>query len=205
MSKWQSRIFVFGGSFNPIHNDHIKLALTARDKWKFDRIIFIPNGDNYRKKSLSATPAKIRFEMVQAAIADMSQMEVSDVEVNDSVAMRTPITMRELHQENPHSQLALFRGLDALHRVHRQCFQLANMVVIAVPRKGFELSFAEMIARHSKLQQFNERIIYKDDIVCGDLSSTQIRQAVAEGQSIDDMVPSAVQDIIKREGLYSKT
>lgn len=125
---WASRIFVFGGSFNPLHNAHLQLARLARDEWGFDKVLFVPNGDNYRKKTLAHTPAKVRLEMVQAAVADEPGMETTDAEVLDSTPVRTPVTMRELAQRYPNAQLALFRGMDSLHRTHRDCFQLPNLL-----------------------------------------------------------------------------
>ena len=77
-------------------------------------MIFVPNGDPYRKRTLKGTPAETRLEMVKAAIADKPGMEVTDVEVKDTVtAVRTPITMRELYDENPDSQLAPTTHADA--------------------------------------------------------------------------------------------
>jgi len=200
--QWRSRILVFGGSFNPIHSGHLDLARFARDSWGFDRVIFVPNGDSYRKKTLAGTPARIRLEMVEAAIRDEPAMEVLDVEVRDETAVRTPITMRELSEQYPDSQLVLYRGLDALHRTHRRCFALGNLFVLVLDRKGFKGTFEQVVARHRKLEPVRERLIYMADAFVNDLSSTQVRNAVSEGNPVTGMVSPAVEKLIEKHGLY---
>lgn len=201
--EWKSRIFVFGGSFNPIHNGHLALARFALDAWGFDRVIFVPNGDNYRKKSLAGTPASIRLEMVEAAISGKTAMEALDVEVSDVTAVRTPITMKELSDRHADSQLALYRGLDSLHRTHRDCFSLPNLIVLVLDRKGFTLTFQQVLARHRKFEHVTDRIVYMGNAFLDDLCSTQVREAVAYGRSISDMVAPAVETIITQRGLYA--
>jgi nicotinate (nicotinamide) nucleotide adenylyltransferase len=199
---WASRLFVFGGSFNPIHNGHLALARFARDTWGFDRVIFVPNGDSYRKKTLAGTPAKVRLEMVQAATVGEPAMEVLDVEVNDPIAIRTPIRMQELSECHPDSQLVLYRGLDSLPRTHRKCFTLLNLFVLVLDRPGFRLPYSEVLARHRKLEPVLDRIIYLGDAFQDDRSSTQVRNAVAAGRPITALVPPAVEKIIHQRGLY---
>ncbi|MDP6545247.1 MAG: adenylyltransferase/cytidyltransferase family protein [Phycisphaerae bacterium] len=200
--RWNSRIFVFGGSFNPIHCGHLDLARFARDSWGFDRVIFVPNGDNYRKKTLAGVSAQIRLEMVQAAIEGEASMEVLDVEVYDKIPMRTAITMRELSERYSDSQLVLYRGLDALHRTHRDCFALPNLFVLVLDRKGFNRTLEQVVARHRRLEPVMERIIYLGDAFADDLSSTQVRDAMGRGNPIAGMVPRAVEELIRKHGLY---
>lgn len=200
--QWKSRIFVFGGSFNPIHNGHLELARHARDVWGFDRILFVPNGDNYRKRTLAGTPAQVRLEMVQAAVQNESQMEVLDVEVRDKRAIRTPITMRELSERFPDSQLALFRGIDSLHRTHRDCFLIPGLFVLAVDREGCDLTLENMLKKHRKLQPVTDRILHVGKAIDSDLSSTRVRASVAAGESLDAMVPPSVADAIRQRKLY---
>ncbi len=75
-----------------LSNNKYLLTDILRDEWGFDKVLFVPNGDNYRKKTLG-TPAQLRLEMVRAAIAGEGGMEVTDVEVLDSTPVRTPRTL----------------------------------------------------------------------------------------------------------------
>ena len=130
-------------------------------------------------------------------------MKVLDVEVRDKTPMRTPITMRELSEKYPDSQLALYRGLDSLHRTHRDRFTLPNLIVLALDRKGFDLSYEQVLARHRKFEHVTDRIAYVGDAFVDELSSTQVREAVANGQPIEGMVPAAVEKMIRERGLYA--
>jgi nicotinate-nucleotide adenylyltransferase len=128
---------------------------------------------------------------------------VLDVEVRDPTPVRTPITMRELSEKYPTSQLVLYRGLDSLHRAHRDCFTLPNVVVLALDRTGFDQTFQQVLARYPKFEHVMDRIVYVGSVFAADLSSTQVRDEVREGRPITGMVPETVEAIIRGRGLYA--
>lgn len=102
----------------------------------------------------------------------------------------------------PNSQLALFRGMDSLHRTHRDCFQLPNLCVVAIDRAGVDLTLEGVIASHPKLEHVADRIVHMGMPIDDSLSSTRVREAVTNGLPIDALVPPGVLEIIAREGLY---
>ena len=76
-----SKIGILGGTFNPIHNGHLLLAEQARCFYGLDQVLFIPSGCSYMKRQEEILPGKIRFQMVQLAIADNPYFCVSDMEI----------------------------------------------------------------------------------------------------------------------------
>ena len=72
-------ICVFPGTFNPIHNAHLKMAKYAIDKYNFDKIIFIPSYIPPHK-NINPQLAEHRYKMVELAISDNPKFEISDIE-----------------------------------------------------------------------------------------------------------------------------
>ena len=70
----------FGGSFNPITNAHIQIALNILKRYNLDKIIFVPVGNNYQKAEL--IDEKHRYNMIKIAIQDYKTLQVSDIELN---------------------------------------------------------------------------------------------------------------------------
>ncbi len=70
-------------------------------------------------------------------------------------------------------------------------------------RQGLDLSYEQVLARNRKFEHVADRIVYMGDAFVDDLSSTRVRQTVANGQRIDGMAPDAVEEMIRERGLYT--
>lgn len=213
-SLWQSNkvlrvrardraVLLFGGSFNPIHNGHLALARFALERCGVERVLFIPNGDNYNKPDLA--PAALRLAMVQAATAGEPAFEVVDAEVVSSKKLRVVQTTKELRQRFPGHELVLLRSLDSLPRTHNKLFGVPGLRVLVLDREGAGLDFEQVLASRPHLLANRARVTYVAGEFSDPTSSTAVRRAVAAGQPVDPMVPQAVAEIIAREGLYRAT
>ncbi|HOX56648.1 MAG TPA: adenylyltransferase/cytidyltransferase family protein [Candidatus Paceibacterota bacterium] len=195
------RTLMFGGSFNPVHNGHLALAKFVREQLGFDRVLFIPNGDNYRKPDLA--PAVARLAMVQAAIAGEAAYDIVDVEVYSKEPLRVVKTTEELRAEYPEDDLVLLRGLDALPRTHHRLFAIPGLRVLVLYRDTGGRSFEEILRRNPHLDANRQRIDYIEEAFRCSLSSSEVRRALCEGRSIESLVPATVADIIRGQGLYN--
>src|SRR3990167_10676833 len=89
-----ARIGLFGGTFNPIHNGHIKMAEAARKEYKLSSVYFIPSGiPHHRTKDLY--PVKLRYEMVSKAIKDKTYFKVLDIEIKKKKKAYTIDTIKQ--------------------------------------------------------------------------------------------------------------
>ena len=79
-----SKIGIMGGTFDPIHNGHLKIALSAKSEYHLDKVIFLTSGNPPHKKGKQILDAKIRHIMVKRAISGIDGFEASDYEVNRS-------------------------------------------------------------------------------------------------------------------------
>lgn len=191
---------VFGGSFNPIHEGHLAAARFARDALGFDRVVFLPNGDGYRKAGLA--PAADRLAMVRAAVAGERGFEVDDSEVRSPAPLRNVTTLREIRAAAPDDALALYRGVDALRKTHRGLFDVEGLRVLVLDREGDPARFEAVVAAHEPLRRNRARLDYRAGAFAHAGSSTAVRAAVAAGQPLDGLVPPAVAACIAAAGLY---
>lgn len=91
----KNKIGLFGGTFNPVHYGHLKMADEARKQFKLDVVYFIPNGNPpHRKKNLLS--AKKRYELVKSAIKGNKYFEVLDIEIKKKKPSYTIDTVKEL-------------------------------------------------------------------------------------------------------------
>ena len=190
------KIGVLGGTFDPIHLGHLVLAEQVKEKLKLDQVIFIPCFHSPHKTRQKLSPAKDRFRMTQLSLEGNSFFSVLDIELKRKGLSYTVDTLRELRDLYPDSQIYFLTGSDVVNELDtwkdpKQIYRLAKVVIATRP--GFD--------------EFDpEHHLAKKSIVVPitgiDVSSSEIRRRVKKGKSIKYLVPSGVEDYIKKKKLY---
>lgn len=186
MSK---KIGIYGGTFDPIHHGHLILAREARERLGCEKIVFVPAATSPFKE-LPVASGEIRLSMLRVAIRNEIGFAVDDCELRrlpPSYAIDTVADIRNRENEAEIYYLIGEDNVPGLRQWHRFA-ALEKMVRFVV----FERSGAQ--ASHS-YHTLDCKI---------DISATEIRKRVASGRSIRYLVPPAVEEIIKREGLYQE-
>lgn len=190
------RIGIYGGSFNPIHNGHIELARQFIASAALDEVWFVVSPQNPFKVGDNLLDDDKRLEMVRCALAAEPQMKASDVEFHLPRPSYMWNTLQQLSSDHPDCTFILLIGGDnwsSFPRWYRSEDILSHYSIAIYPRKGEEIdesSLSDNITLvHAKLL---------------DISSTMIRQRLAENKSISGLVPPVVARMIKREKLYKE-
>lgn len=151
-------ICIFPGTFNPIHEGHLKMANFALKKYNFEKIIFIPAYVPPHKE-INSNLAKHRYKMVELAIKNNPKFEISDIEYQSEGKSYSLITVKKIiEQYNIKDRLNFIIGTDAFAKIDTwyKADELKNLVhFIVFPRKGdniehitdwdYELTDMEMI------------------------------------------------------------
>ena len=178
---------IFPGTFNPIHDGHLKMAEFALEKYKFDKIIFIPSHLPPHKE-IEKDLAQHRYKMVELAIQSNPKFEISDIEYNSKGKSYSLITVQKLiEQHNLKSRLNFIIGTDAFAKIDTwyKAEELKNVVhFIVFNRKGDGIE---------NISQGWDYEVADMDFV--DISSTEIRAGNKELNNI-------VEGYIKENGLY---
>lgn len=182
------RLGILGGSFDPVHHGHLILARDAQEKLELDRVIFVPANVSPHKTGTIPANAMDRLEMLRLALADEEGFAVVDFELVRPAPSYTVETLRHLQSQHPGSELVLLIGSDNVEKFPtwheaENIPQLARLAVME--RRAQTPAHPWPVVR---------RLI--------DISSTEIRQRVARGQSIRYLTPDAVCDYIMQKGLY---
>lgn len=189
---------VIGGSFDPIHNGHLALARVCLDSGAVGRVLLVPAAQAPLRAVPAATPER-RLAMCRLAAAGQDRLEVCDLEVHQRRAY-TADTLARLAQLHPDQPLALVIGTDLLAELSKWRDVpgiLARAQILAVARGGCrQAKIPEWIKQHDG----ELRLILADT---PPISSTLVRSTLAAGESIDELVPAAVADYIRRNRLYS--
>lgn len=189
------RIGIFGGTFDPIHHGHLILARDAIDALELQRLIFIPNTlSPHKQQRRQPAPALARCEMVAAAIANEPRFELDDCELRRGGASYTIDTILPLRERWPDADLFYLIGEDNIAELHtwRRIEELLRLVQFVVMARS---SNPNEPAAHAFITLHQRRI---------DISATEIRRRVAQGESIRYLVPENVRAIIERENLYKE-
>ncbi len=194
---------IMGGTFNPIHVGHLLLAENARDSFGLDEILFIPSGRSYMKQEAEILDRRERYEMTSLAIEGNPAFSISDIEVRRKGNTYTCDTLSRLKASEPETEFYFIVGADSLfsmetwrepERIFRDC------VVLAAVRDDKDSD--KLQGQISYLEEkFNARI-YQITFKEIDISSTDIRMRLANGQSIRYMVPDKVISYIEEHHLY---
>jgi len=195
------RIGLLGGTFDPIHAGHLAAAKAALDCAELDRVMFIPAAQPPHRPRAIAT-ADDRLEMCRLAIEGDTRFVVSDVELERGGPSYTVDTLAELRRSHPGDQLRLILGWDAARlfstwRRPDEVRALATIVVVARPGSA--------APRKADLEPAG--LGGQGVILCleptPDVSASEIRRALASGESIAGKVPAAVERYIAAHHLYA--
>lgn len=181
------KIGIFGGTFDPPHIGHLRLAQEALEILKLDKVLFIPCYLPPHKTRPEAD-AEHRFKMLIVATEDNPTFEVSEIEMKRKRISYTVETLEEIYQTIG-GELFLLIGSDSdisSWRDPKKILSLAKIVVF--PRIGFE------IGEEFPHIRLNTTII--------NISSTDIRKLLKTGRSIKYLVPQAVEEYIHKNRLY---
>ena len=205
------RLGILGGSFDPVHNGHLALARACGEQAALDEVWFTPAAiQPLKHKGPHATDAQ-RIEMLNLAIdIELSEpgrprprpsWRVCTLEIDRGGFSYTVDTLRQIHVELPDAALFFLMGADAVRdvphwREPREIFRLATPLVVR--RAGEpEPDLASLAALCTKTTQ--PQLVDMPPI---DISSSDIRRRIAEGQPIQDLVPPAVGQYVAQHGLY---
>lgn len=197
------RLGLFGGTFDPVHLGHLILAEQCREQCRLDQVWFLPSGSPPHKPAVGISPGKHRIEMLELATAGHSAFVVSRLEIDRTGTTFTVDTLQQLRQEDPQRELYFLIGADSLADLPtwREPERIAQLAVIVAANRGDR----PLPDTHALRQQVGDLIasrIQSATIPGIDLSASDIRRRVREGNSIRFMVPRPVELYIAEHGLY---
>jgi len=209
---------ILGGTFDPIHFGHLDCADAAHRALGLDRVLVLPAHDPPHRPTDPHVSAYHRFALVALAIADRPAYVASDRELEQPGPSYSSLTLQRLHAEGfAAGQLCFVLGSDTFAEIrtwydYPDILDRAHFAVVARPG----LTLAAMEARMPELGDRFERVtggtavpgerprVWLIDATTRDVSSTTIRARLAGGRSIADLAPAAVDEYIRRHGLYRR-
>lgn len=188
-------IGVFGGTFDPVHRTHLRIARAARDAAGLDRVLFVVSAAPPHKRGGVMADAEDRLAMVAAAIAGEPSFAASRAEMDRSGPSYTVDTLRLLQAEHPGAALHLIIGYDSAldlpkWREPEAILEMARLLVFRRPECASPLP--PLLAGLAVLVPFD----------ADGVSSTEVRRRLARGVDASGLVPSEALEIIERKGLY---
>ena len=191
---------VMGGTFDPIHHGHLVAASEVADEYELDRVIFVPTGRPWQKDSLGAG-AEHRYLMTVIGTATDPRFDVSRVDIDRPGPTYTIDTLQDLRRQlGDQVRLVFITGADALGQIltwHRHEEAIALAEFVGVSRPGFNLDAPIPVAPTPGAR------VSLMEVPALAISSTDVRDRVAAGRSIDYLVPEGVARFIEKLGLYA--
>lgn len=186
---------LYFGSFNPIHNGHLSIAKQMLERVGFDAIWFVVSPLNPLKVGVKLAPNADRMRMVELAIESQNlPFKASDVEFGLPIPSYTVDTLVKLEVLYPSIRFGIVMGSDNVASIEQwKDYKkiLLNYPVYFFPRKGDD---SEMLAKRYNIQLVDAGYL--------DISSTEIRNLLASGASIEGLVADNVGEYIHAQHLY---
>jgi nicotinate-nucleotide adenylyltransferase len=206
-------IGILGGTFDPVHNGHLRLALEALDTLGLDQVRFVPLSKPNHRADPTASVEQ-RTAMLKAALVEEPRLVLDDRELRRGGVSYTVDTLQSLREEFPQSPLALLLGADAFVNLEQwdrweQLLELGHLVVAGRPGHGLDLSpVLDKLHRERRNDDPKSLMGALSGKICHlflpslSISSSAIRNHITTGRSVRYLLPDTVVAIIKQEGLY---
>lgn len=199
---------IFGGTFDPPHRGHIRLAEQALEHLSLNAVQFLPCANPVHRSQPMAS-AQHRLQMLELAIAGHSGFQVNTLELDRGGPSYMVDTLRQIRATNEHVSLCLMLGVDAFNNFPNwkspdEILMLANLVVCRRP--GIDLDERIYSAHHfsspAVLQSNQSGCILPLDIEENPCSSTRIRALLAQRESVENCLAPTITDYIYQHHLY---
>jgi nicotinate-nucleotide adenylyltransferase len=189
------RVGIFGGSFDPVHRAHVALAEAALADLQLASVRWVPTGQSWQK-ARALTSAAQREDMLRLAIAHEPRFVLDRIEIERPGPSYTLDTVQALAAAQPQVQWYLLIGQDQYAGLHtwNGWRTLLSLVVLAVANRP-----GGAAAVHPDVLAFPHRVV---PLPMLDISSTCVRNRVAQGRDISTLVPPEVARYIDSHGLY---
>lgn len=202
-----SRIALFGGSFNPIHNGHFNLVKETAEKNCIDRVFVIPTYVSPFKKDSGGFVAdgKDRLEMCRLAFEELPYVTVSDWELSQSEVSYSINTVTHFHEEFPDDELFFIMGSDMLlsfdrwHR-YKDILELCTVIAASRENKGSDIDILRRKA--DELSSFGRVIV--TEISAFELSSSEIREKIIKNYDLSCYMNENVVKYIVANNVYER-
>ena len=196
------RIGIFGGSFDPIHSEHISLARQAVADLSLDRLFVMPAANPPHKPWKTLTADEDRLAMSRLAFENDERILVSDYELSQGGVSYTYLTVEHFRAEYPTAELFFLMGTDMLRNfpLWKNPERILENCTLAVCARAEESGWAqaELIAFRSRYGKDFAVLSYEGK----DVSSTQIRVLTGAGIDLTEYTAKKVSDYIREKGLY---
>jgi len=204
---------ILGGTFDPVHFGHLRPALEIRQALALEELRLVPCHIPPHRPQPVASPLQ-RVAMIEAAIRDIPGFSVDRRELERDGPSWTFDTLISLRNELGAGSLCLLIGMDAFHGLpawHRwhELIDLCHMVIMTRPGSEFHPGgeLDDFVGLHrvmdpAELEQHAAGHVLFQDVTQLEISATRIRTLLAQGKRADFLVPEAVLEIIRHEGLY---
>ena len=186
------RTALLGGTFNPLHNGHLTIARSVLEQGLADEVWILITPCNPWKTDQILLDDKLRYDMAAEAVKEIKGIHVSDYEFHLPQPSYTADTLRSISADYPDREFILTIGADNWVKFDEwrdYSYIKSNYKIIVYPRTGYETTPTP-------------GGVTLLDCPLVDLSSTDIRKRVANGESINEMVPASVARTIKELNLY---
>ena len=196
------RIGIYGGTFNPPHLGHFRVAQTAFSALSLDALYVIPACEAPNKQGASCAPGEHRLRMLQLCFANAPRVTVSDCELQRGGVSYTVETVEQLQKENPDAEFFLLLGTDSFLSFGKwyRCEELSKMVTLAVFARGQKNEQAAILEQKTKLEESGTKVCMIENEILP-LSSSDIRRMLAF-RCADDYLHPKVAAYIQWNGLY---
>ncbi len=192
------KIGLLGGSFNPVHLAHLAMARTALRALVLDEVQLVPAGNPWQKQPLQVSGAQ-RLQMLSLAIEGEPGIVVNDIEINREGATYTIDTLRSLPRDAKYYWLL---GTDQLNNFcsWQNWQEITDYVTLTVAwRNGHPLHIPKEL---DALLRRDGKGLITLPFKAMDISSTEIRARIGQGQDVSAFVPACVLDYINTHRLY---
>ncbi|MFT5131603.1 MAG: nicotinate-nucleotide adenylyltransferase [Gammaproteobacteria bacterium] len=209
-------IGILGGTFDPIHHGHLRMAIEVRQSCALAEVRLIPLHTPPHRQAPN-TSQQQRMKMLQLAIEGVKGLVADDRELQRAGVSFTVDTLRSLREDASEQALCLIMGMDAFQKLdtwHEWASLISLAHIIVVRRPGAELELANTeVAQFYKAYQTTELsdlhtgksgCIYNVDIAELNISSTRIRELVGTKQDLHFLLPENVISYIEEEDLYHR-
>ena len=198
-------IGIYGGSFDPVHLGHLKTATSIKNELGIERLFLLPCYEPVHKQSLNYSSEQ-RLEMLSLAIQDFPELEIDTREILREGSSFMIDTLIELVEEFNNHTICLIIGMDSFinFKTWKQWDEFADLVhMVVLPRSGDQpdkksLDTFDLAKDKDHLKSELTGLLYFSNSKLINISSSDIRDKIANDQNLDQLVPSSVINLLQK-------